>query len=64
MIEQVRGARALKPEEVRGNVGLKAEPPQRKDRAAGVAARDQAKVPAGVKAKAEAVDKAVVGGLR
>ena len=32
---------------------LKAEPPHRKDRAAGVAARDQAEVPAKVRAKAE-----------
>lgn len=43
---------------------LKAEPPHRKDRAAGVAARDQAEVAAGARAKAEAADKAEVGGLR
>ena len=43
---------------------LKAEPPHRKDRTAGVAARDQAEVPAGVRAKAEVPDKAEVGGLR
>ena len=43
---------------------LKAEPPHRKDRTAGVAARDQAEVPAGVRAKAEAADKAEAGSLR
>jgi hypothetical protein len=52
-----------KPEKTRGNVVLKADPPHRKNGAAEVEARDQAEVPAGVRAKAEAPDKAAAGSL-
>ena len=73
MIKQVRRDRVLKPEEARGNVVLKAQLPHRKDRAAGVEARDQAEVPAGVRAAdparapvevaAKVAEKAATGGL-
>ena len=41
-----------------------AELPNRKDRAAGAAARDQAEVPAEVRAKAAVLGKAAASGLR
>ena len=61
--QPVRRARVLKREEARGNVAEMAELPNRKDRAAGAAARDQAEVPAEVRAKAAVLGKVAASSI-
>ena len=62
-MEQAHKARARKQDVAWENAVRKAEPPHRRDKAARVKARVQARAPAGVKAKAEAPDRVAVGSL-
>ena len=62
-MEQAHRARVQKQAEVVEDVIPEGELPPPKDKAAGGKAGDQAEIPAGLKAKAEALVKAAVRGL-
>ena len=62
-MEQVPRARARKRGEAGENADLKVKAPLHRIKAAGVKGGDQAKAPAGVRAKTEVQDRAGAGGL-